>query len=280
MYFKKFTPSPLFARFIDCYFTMNMNLIETSIQDLVIPDGTFGLIFIESDDALGRSLSTSTSSLPLKHASIFGQKTHAVNYELNSVNSKVFGLKIKPSGISLFTKDIRVLQNTFANIDTLNDAELLDVEYRILEAREVTHKIRLIEQYMYKKLSSLEFNTNFELMELIVNYIHNRKGNLRLDQLATHFGLNYKKMERLFIKYLGLSPKQYLRIIRFNASISSSMTYTSENLTQMAYRNGFFDQSHFIKEFKQFTSLTPKQFFSKDRSLSEGEYLNIINDRW
>nr|WP_298759380.1 helix-turn-helix domain-containing protein [uncultured Psychroserpens sp.] len=257
-----------------------MNLIETSIQDLVIPDGTFGLIFIESDDALGRSLSTSTSSLPLKHASIFGQKTHAVNYELNSVNSKVFGLKIKPSGISLFTKDIRVLQNTFANIDTLNDAELLDVEYRILEAREVTHKIRLIEQYMYKKLSSLEFNTNFELMELIVNYIHNRKGNLRLDQLATHFGLNYKKMERLFIKYLGLSPKQYLRIIRFNASISSSMTYTSENLTQMAYRNGFFDQSHFIKEFKQFTSLTPKQFFSKDRSLSEGEYLNIINDRW
>ena len=259
---------------------MDMNLVNSSVQDLVIPDGTFGLIFIESDDALGRSLNTSSSSLPIKHATIFGQKTFAVNYNINSVNSRAFGLKIKPSGISLFTKDTRDLKNTFTSIDMLSDLELLDVEHKILESNTVKCKIDLIESYMSKKLRSFELNSDFVLMETIVNYIQNKKGNMRFDQLTSHFGLNYKKIERLFLKHLGLTPKVYLRIIRFNASVSSGMLYASENLTQIAYRNGFFDQSHFIKEFKQFSSLTPKQFFNKDRSFSEDEYLNIIQERW
>nr|WP_299229047.1 helix-turn-helix domain-containing protein [uncultured Psychroserpens sp.] len=257
-----------------------MSLIDTCVKDLVIPDGTFGLIFIENEESIGRSMSTSTSSLPLKQASIFGQKTHAINYEINSINSQAFGLKIKPSGISLFTKDTSALQNAYTSIDTLSDVELLEVESKILEATTVYEKIKLIELYMSRKLSSIELNDDFKLMESVINYIYLKKGNIRFDQLAVDFGLNYKKMERLFMKFIGLTPKVYIRIIRFNACISSRMINHSDSLTQLAYENGFFDQSHFIREFKQFTSLTPKQFFDKNRSYSEVENLNIINSRW
>lgn len=280
MYFQKYNPNPLFSDFIDCYFTIDTRQLETSIEDLIIPDGTFGLIFTDDSKALSRTLNTSSSFLPLKRTSIFGQKTHAVQYTINPSNSIIFGLKVKPSGISLFTRETSFIKNIFEDIDTLNISDLKEIESQVLEAITVQQKIVIIERYMMQKLEKTKCNSDLELLQLMTNFIFLHKGNIRLDVLIEHFDINYKKIERLFNKYVGMSPKSYLRIIRINACVDIHKFKDTFNLTALAIDNGFFDQSHLTKEFKRVTSLTPKQFFAKERSYSEEENLNIIYDRW
>ncbi len=280
MYFQKYNPDPVFSDFIDCYFTIDTRQLKTSIEDLIIPDGTFGLIFTDDDTALSRTLHASSSFLPLKRTSVFGQKTHAVRYHMNPSNSIIFGLKVKPSGISLFTQETSYIKDIFEDIDTLNIADLKEVESRILEALSVQEKIALIEQYMMQKLERTSYPSDLELLQVMTNFIFLHKGNVRLDVLIEHFNTNYKKVERLFRRYVGMSPKSYLRIIRINACIDIHKFNDTFNLTALAIDNGFFDQSHLTKEFKRVTSLTPKQFFGKERSFSEVENLTIIHDRW
>ena len=280
MYFQKYNTNPLFSDFIDCYFTIDTRQLETSIEDLIIPDGTFGLIFTDDSMALSRTLNTSSSFLPLKRTSIFGQKTHAVQYTINPSNSIVFGLKVKPSGISLFTKETSFIKNIFEDIDTLNISDLKEIESQVLDAITVHQKIEIMERYMTRKLEKAACNSDLELLQVMTNFIFLHKGNVRLDALIEHFDTNYKKIERLFNKYVGMSPKSYLRIIRINACVDIHKFKDTFNLTALAIDNGFFDQSHLTKEFKRLTSLTPKQFFAKERSYSEEENLNIIYDRW
>lgn len=280
MYFQKHDPSPILSDYIDCYFTIDTRKLPESVEDLVIPDGTFGLIFTDDSNALSRTLSTTSSFLPLKRTSVFGQKTHAVHYTMNPSGSVIFGLKVKPSGISLFTKDANHIRNIFEDIDTLNISGLKNIESKILEAPSVQRKIEFMEAFMIDKLRNSYKSSDQELLQQITSYILMYKGNVRLDTLIQHFNTNYKKIERLFHQYVGMSPKSYLRIIRVNACIDLSQFNSSCNLTAIAIDNGFFDQSHLTKEFKRITSLTPKQFFSKKRSLSEIENLQIINRRW
>ncbi|RKE94887.1 helix-turn-helix domain-containing protein [Ichthyenterobacterium magnum] len=283
MYFKRYTPKHFFSRFIDCFFVIDTSVLDINVEDLVIPDGTFGLLFIEDQTqaAISRTLSTNSESFALKKTTIFGQKTHAVNYNIKAVKSIVFGLKIKPNGMFLFTPDVFNLKNIFTDITTINNDNLLILEQKILDSHTIKQKIDCVEEYISQRLKVVEFDSDFEFMESIVDFIHNHKGNVKFNYLLECFGANYKKIERLFLKYLGVTPKVYMRIIRFNACINSYQnTDLEENLTQLALVNGFFDQSHLIKEFKQFTSLTPKQFFNKELSYSENEYMNIINNRW
>ena len=277
MYFKKYKPCPLFSKYIEWYFTIDMSLPDFYMEHLVIPDGTFGLIFLERDDAISRSLCAQSSRLPMKKTSVFGQKTSAVNYSLNSIGSKVFGIKIKPAGMHLFVKHVHSIKNRFIDIDTLNNKALLQLEDRVLASPTIKEKIKSIEDYILQHLKKSPCTTDLQYLENMVDLILMHKGNIRFNSLINYFNINYKKAERLFLKYIGLTPKTYIRIIRFNTCVNHYNT--SGSLTQMAFENGFFDQSHFIKEFKQFTSLTPRQFLKKEYSLSQSESLNIINNR-
>jgi AraC-like DNA-binding protein len=98
--------------------------------------------------------------------------------------------------------------------------------------------------------------------------------------LSEKFNVNYKKVERLFKFFLGINAKTYIRIIRFNATIHVRSEREELNLTQLGYELGFYDQSHFIREFKTFSSLTPKAFFGKERSVSERINLQVIAQRF
>lgn len=281
MYFQNYKPSPLLSKFIDCYFTVDLNQLTTKIEDLIVPDGTFGLIFIDDESAIERSLSTNTKSLPLKRTSIFGQKTYAVNYVYSSTKNKVFGLKIKPSGMFLFTKDVINIKNVFVDVNDLNDKSLICLEEKVLQVKSTIDRIKIVENFILNKLNTFEVADDLKLLEAIINTVYQYKGSVKFEFLLKNYNTSYKRIERIFLKYLGIPPKVYMRIVRFNATINTYQnTNFKENLTQLALANGFFDQSHLIKEFKQFASITPKQFFEKELSFSENEYINIISSRW
>ena len=69
------------------------------------------------------------------------------------------------------------------------------------------------------------------------------------------------------MKQIGISPKQLGKVIRLQTALQLLLNRESESLTAIAYESEYYDQAHFIKDFKEFTGVTPKDFL-EDRHMS------------
>tara|TARA_R110000850_G_scaffold190308_6_gene316252 strand:+ start:1617 stop:1982 length:366 start_codon:yes stop_codon:yes gene_type:complete len=73
-----------------------------------------------------------------------------------------------------------------------------------------------------------------------------------------------RQLERNFKKQIGVSPKQLGKVIRLQNALKMLLNKKSENLTDIAYESEYFDQAHFIKDFKEFTGINPKEFLGNE----------------
>jgi AraC-like DNA-binding protein len=83
------------------------------------------------------------------------------------------------------------------------------------------------------------------------------KGRMPLKTISRKTNISNRQLSRQFNTYLGLSPKEYARVTRFLHSIGNLKKYPGYSLTQIAYESGYFDQSHFIHDCKEFSGMTP-----------------------
>ena len=89
-------------------------------------------------------------------------------------------------------------------------------------------------------------------------------------------GIGLRRLEQRFKKEIGISPKLFSRTIRVNNAIEQMKVKTGKSLTQLALENNYFDQSHFINDFKQFTGYSPSKFL---KSITpNGDILNLRID--
>lgn len=89
------------------------------------------------------------------------------------------------------------------------------------------------------------------------------QGNCNIAETAMEVNLTPWTFKRRFLSETGLTPKQFAKIIQFDRSLSQLSANDYKTLTDIAYQNGFADQSHFIRVFKSFTRKTPKQLKGK-----------------
>jgi len=82
----------------------------------------------------------------------------------------------------------------------------------------------------------------------------------KLDRLTRHIVMSQRQLERQFRKRMGLTPKEFLRILRVKKTITFLKHNPDAGLVELANNNGFADQAHMTREFKQFAKITPKQY--------------------
>ena len=91
---------------------------------------------------------------------------------------------------------------------------------------------------------------------------------LRLTSFLKKNKISRRQLTRKFSSTIGLSPKQLSKTIRLQASLKTLLTQKVTKFTDLAYENEYFDQAHFIKDFKAFTGLTPKEFYGDQLKMS------------
>lgn len=137
----------------------------------------------------------------------------------------------------------------------------------VLLKANLQERILLLDNFLLKQLD--KSIAPDPLIMQAVRQIATHDGMLPLPPLLQTLKVSERTLERKFKLHTGISPKHFSGIIRLNASAKRMQRMKAEDrLTGIAYESGYFDQAHFIKEFKKYTGITPQQYHQEARPLA------------
>lgn len=138
--------------------------------------------------------------------------------------------------------------------------DIRQIEEQLYHANGIFEKVACIEDFLLKKLNPISLHDE-RMLQKSIELIKQQKGQITASTLSEKVSFTPKSLERKFSQFLGKSPKQFIKLVRFQETLKDFSLNADRNITEYAYRNGYFDQAHFIKDFKTFSGYTPKAFF-------------------
>lgn len=148
------------------------------------------------------------------------------------------------------------LFNLSISLDNIFEASKVnEVKEKLAIASTDKQRIKVVEKFLLSQLKDIETD---KLIVEAVKLIYQSKGTIRIKELNEKLYISQSPFEKRFRKVVGTTAKKFTSIVRFN-SVLDTMTET-KSLTEICYENNFFDQAHFINDFKQFTGDTPDNF--------------------
>ncbi|MFA8299270.1 MAG: helix-turn-helix domain-containing protein [Hyphomicrobiales bacterium] len=258
-------PSNVLAPYIKQYWAVDANASMTHPYiHRIIPTGLIEFTFY-----FGQKPKVSDEKMAINDNSII-QSHHKNYYDLIiEEDLNIFSIVFNTDGLKRFFR-IPLNEFTGQNVSLRNLDPIIEKElYKLLDdERDFDKRIHIIEAFFYKRLAN-DHTEDYSRFNHTVQLIRNKFGNVDIDHLAYEACLSRKQFERKFIENIGVSPKQYLRIIRFQYALYLKGKVNDMSLSQLAYEAGYFDQSHFINEFKQYTGITPKKYFDLNETYSD-----------
>lgn len=264
MNYQVYTPVPELQPFVKCFWTLDDEATEAPVRQRVLPDGCMEMIFHYGD--LYQQYFEDGSSIIQPRSFVFGQITSYLEIAPTGV-SGIVSARFLPDGLLPFlTRPVSELKNKAVSLEELFGDEGKMLEEKVIDAADSQERIRLIEAFLLSKLADRATIDN--VTKHCVNVIMQSRGQVGVVELAGQVNINRRNMERKFMSIIGMSPKQLSRVVRLQATLKMLEQKQFTSLTSLAYENGYYDQAHFIKDFREFTGMSPKLFFADNLKLS------------
>ncbi len=259
-----FEPHKDLATLVKCYWTLESPKEHTPKRNIIIPDGCMKLIFHYGKQY--KHYTDNGYSILLPRCFLIGQLTKPYEVEPTGETGTFF-VCFHPNGFWPFaTYPIKEMENTAVPFEKIFEKSGQEIAQEMLNANSTAERISLIETFLFNQLNNVE--THNDIVESAVETILTAKRKLSVNELSRLNNINRRQLVRKFSLAIGLSPKQLLKTIRIQTTLKTLLTKEVTSLTNLAYENEYFDQAHFIKEFKEFTGLTPKEFYGEDLKMS------------
>lgn len=175
----------------------------------------------------------------------------------NSIDTGTILVYFTEVGLTYFTsRPANELFNQSISLENIFDKyKISDTEEKLAFAATDRQRIHVVEQFLLSQLRDIK---NDKLIVEAVKLIYQSKGTIKIRELNEKLFISQSPFEKRFRKLVGTTPKKFASIVRFNAVLNDLPNIKS--LTDICYENNFFDQAHFIKDFKQYTGDSPKTF--------------------
>jgi AraC-like DNA-binding protein len=182
-----------------------------------------------------------------------------INY-LNDTSTIV--ILFKEAGATAFFKEPlhELFEESVSLENFVKQKEISIIGEQLAAARNDDQRIEIIEQFLITKLHPFKPD---KLISTAIEKVYLTKGTIRIKELAESLYISNDAFEKRFRKIVGTSPKQFSSIVRLQSIIKDGQK--AQLLTNMALDGGYFDQSHFNKDFKLFTGQVPADFFRCSR---------------
>ena len=185
-------------------------------------------------------------------------------------NSTMMGIHFKPGGAHPFFKfPITEIQDKVIELDEIWGRSIDFIWEQLMMASTPQQKFCILEQHFLKQLDGIEGQNSIIIHAL--KLLQDTANELPVRSIAEEVGISHKHLIRTFDKIVGIKPKLLSRIYKFQKAIHLIGNKKRLRWTSLAYECGYYDQAHFIKEFKNFSGINPSSYLDQ-----HGEYLNYI----
>jgi AraC-like DNA-binding protein len=265
MRYTEIRPSDRFARYVKCFWTLESSSAPVgNAPEPVMPDGSIELIFNFADPFRRYHADGSVETQP--RSIIAGQmRGFAVIEACGGID--LFGVRFMHAGAAPFFRfPINELTDQIPDLNFVLSGFGRETEARMQDACSTLERVSIIEEAL---LGLLERDEPFDrIVEAAAGLIAKNSGSIPIDRLANSMGVNGRRLERQFQQKLGLSPKRFSRIIRFQGFLNAA-AIRDQSILDTALSFGYYDQAHLIREFREFSGKTPAAFFENEHKLSE-----------
>lgn len=252
-------PTEILSKYIKNYLIVEIDhSIDFISKERVFPCGNATLVFHYGSPSKFQKKNSSEYIEP--NIVICGQQTNYYDLSLSGKTGMIL-IVFKPHGVkSFFNFPITELLNENLSLQDLANNDAIELNDKLFNSSTNEQRINHLENFLIQRLIQ---NEDFDRVDHAVKMIKNSKGQIKTHEIAQEVCLGIKQFERIFSKHVGLNPKKFTSIIRFQNVIQMKRKYKTSNMYQLASDNGYYDQSHFIHDFKSLTDLTPRVFFNK-----------------
>jgi AraC-like DNA-binding protein len=141
-----------------------------------------------------------------------------------------------------------------------------EIEQRLADASSFRERVSVATDFLLRHLSE---RPSSDAVPAIANRFLQERGAVRVDDAAASAGLSVRHFERRFAEQVGLPPKRYARIVRFNAALEAKMAAPKRLWTDIAHEFGYYDQMHMVRDFECFAGESPARFVRRFWAMPE-----------
>jgi AraC-like DNA-binding protein len=256
MKYTEIIPGTGLKQHVKCFYIYESDS-AISFDDTVFPSGCVEIIFNLGTGKWQTAMDDGFQTTP--SIELWGQIIRPMPIRSIGRNT-MLGIRFFPHAAAYFLNDnIGLFNNRVVDYSEVGKGAA-ELHSRLLEASAWDQRIKLVEAFLLHTLSISEKGLDrVDMLTSIMGEIRHQDFFDNIENVASRYGITSRYLQKLFFQYTGLSPKLYTKIHRFQNSLRL-VTKKDTSLTSVAYHCGYFDQSHFIREFKSFTGLTPSGY--------------------
>ncbi len=258
-------PSPRFADLVKCFWSLEYQNSGADEPEPVVPDGCVEIIFNLSDRFRrfhsNGQVETQASSL------IAGQMQSSILIG-PSGNVRLFGIRFRPTGaFPFFRFGMNHLTDRIEPLETVWGRDVSGIEDRLAAAVSFEAQVTVAETALAERF--YERNAVDPCLRNAVDVISAENGMKPVRSIAKEIGISERGLERRFRQSVGLTPKMFSRIVRFQRVLKSIERAAEPDILDTALSFGYYDQSHLINDFRQFSGNSPAAFLEKSHRMTE-----------
>ena len=236
-------------------FVKFMTYVELTQEDILVgrtaifPNATTNILFSLDEDILVNQTPSSNSIYTSCSTTVFFKPYDGMKFM--TVQFTSYGLS--------YLKKIPAFEllDTLSHLDIIfSNSEIERISTRLKECKSIEEKFAVLELFISQKIGLPDVDPRLPYALQLLNSDYS----ISIDMLSQSLCLSNRGLQKLFKKHIGMSPAHYRKIIRFNKAAQLILSEANDSLTQISYACGYFDQAHFIKDFKEFGGISPSEF--------------------
>lgn len=275
LHFRQVKPHPGLCNFVRGYWLLESSALPEQLE--LVPDGYPEMFFVLNGSV--QIFSAQNCRGKFAPTGLIGQATGRFSFQTSPHTSALF-VKLYPwTPHLLFGISAREINDSVLDVETVSsDPEFRNLDARVYAAPNLEGAARVLDAFFLKKTAALSNKGAF--VQHAVRQIFNSNGALSIDSLRERIWASRRYVEKTFKETIGLTPKRYAQLVRVKkASMCLLDPRFQGNIQDIALSLEYYDQSHFLKDFKAIVGCSPSAFLKSQLNLSEEGLLPYL-DQW
>jgi len=258
MLYRRYTPPPPLAAFVNCIW-YSEGLQGTHARERLLPNGESGIVFDLREKPTPIFEADNPCELEAYAPSVFcGARTDSFLLD-TSQQECVIGIQFRPGGAFPFLgMPASEVAHRTHSLDDIWPAHAALIREQLLASSSVNAMFSVLERALLSRLKRAPFL--HPAVAFAAVKLSRPAGNVRVQDVIDRVGMSSRHLKELFRQQTGLAPKAFQRVRRFQHVLQALRRNSEEQGASLAAQCGYYDQAHFIHDFKHFSGMTPSDY--------------------